>query len=493
MKAGAGADVALGIDLGTSSVKVVALDAEGYIVAEAKRGYTVDAPAPAWRQIDVERWWDAVCAAVRDVTGSLDGSVVAVGVTGQMHTVVALGANGRPVYPALMWNDARTAEMLPQIRRALADAGEPYLARLVSTGSPAANLTWLKQHEPDAFSALATFVIGPDWIVYRLTGHLGTDFCEASTSSLFDLERRCWSEVAQDALGLPVRLFPTVRGSLEVAGTVSSQVAAELGILPDVPVIVGTGDNPAAAVPTGCLSEGVPVLSLGTSGVLMAQRREPDIRAKGKNILVSLDGRHVSCLVQGVIQSCGSTRDWFVDELAHASFPELDAQVDPTALDERMPLFFPHCGGEKTLYGDPALRGAWLGLSTDASRADLHASMMSGFAYGFRQLAEEMDISLSGPNGEALRVVGGGARSDVWLQIIADVLGCSVQRLEGQSGAGCGVAALAWAAVGDAGRIPSCSRVGRCFDADEAAHARHQDQYARYLKIHDAVGAVYRA
>lgn len=483
----------VGIDLGTSSVKVVVIDAHGAVLADASRPYTLSIPACDWREIDPEVWWTQTCEALGDALKALPRgtAIAAVGVTGQMHTVVPLDADGHALRPALMWNDMRTADIVGDLKSALREAGESYLANLISTGSPAANLAWLRRNEPDTFCAMDRFVIGPDWIVLKLTGAVGTDFCEASTSSLFDIERARWSSSAQAACGLPSEIFPEVRGSAEIAGGVTECAAAETGLPIGVPVLVGTGDNPAAAIPTGCLTEGVPVLSLGTSCVLMARRPAPNLEARGKNILISFDGVEVSCLVQGVVQSCGSTRDWLVNDLFDTTFEQLDASVDLEKSGAGKLMFFPHMTGEKTLFGDASLRGALFGLSTDTTRADVDLAVMEGIAYGVRQLVEALAIPLAPHN--PLRVVGGGARSDVWLQIIADVLACPLCRFGGSSGAGYGIAQLAASVA--TGEIPHAGAGGggRRFEPDSAAVARHDRAYRTYLRLHDAVAAVQAA
>lgn len=483
----ASSSVVLGIDLGTSSVKAVAVDEAGQVLGESSRGYELDCPQEGWREISPALWWKATCDAVRELAARFGERVQAVGVTGQMHTLVPLDETGEPVRPALMWNDVRTAALVPELRRALFSVGENYLAGLVSTGSPAANLVWMKHNEPQAFARMASFVIGPDWIVYKLTGSVGTDFCEASTSSLFNLQTQGWSAGACTQLGLPQSIFPQVYGAGEVAGQVGEELASQLGVPAGVPVVRGTGDNPAAALSTGCLGQGRTVVSLGTSGVLMARRAAPNYEAKGKNILFSVDGSQVDCLVQGSVQSCGSTRAWLSGRLLGSSLDELDASVDPAKAGSGSLLFFPHIGGEKTLFGDASLRGAFTGLSLESSAADVNLAVMEGIAFGFKQLAESMDIALGA--GEPVLVVGGGSKSDVWMQVLAEVLAVPVQRMEGQSGAGLGAALLARAAL--EGGLPELAlKAGRVFGPTPAAAAAAK-KYRTYLRMHDALKSLY--
>ena len=490
----------LGIDLGTSSVKVCAVDADGIVVAEVSRSYKISSPTDGWREIDPELWWDAARAALAELlTASFAAgcAVACIGVTGQMHTLVPVGANGRAVRPALMWNDGRTVEMLPHVRARLLEAGATHAARMVSTGSPAINLLWLKEHEPESFAKLDTFLIGPDWIVFKLTGVRGTDFCEASTSSLFDVDAHCWSEGVRVALGLPAHIYPPVRGSLVVAGVVRGVADSPLAALEGVPVITGTGDNPAAAYPTGCLTEGATVLSLGTSCVLMAERSPADRDRPGKTILFSLDGEHTVDLVQGVVQSCGSTRSWLIERLFGTDFAKTDAAIDLGRSGAGELLFFPHMAGEKTLFADPTLRGALLGLMPETSRADLDLAVMEGIAYGVRELADAMglleaaDTGIGGPRPIPIRVIGGGSKSDVWMQVLADVLGRPMRRMEGGGGAGYGAALLARRAV--TGKEPRSAAVcGAVFEPYAAAHTRHERAYRRYKRLLAAVRSVYR-
>lgn len=495
----------LGIDLGTSSVKACLVGEGGELLATVSRAYALSCPKPAWKEIDPELWWSACKEAVGELlsggaagaAGAADelpavgagADVRAIGVTGQMHSTVFIDAEGRSIRPAIMWNDGRTEQLVAPAREAMAGICHGYLSRIVSCGSPALNLQWLRQEEPENFGRMERFVIGPDWIVYRLTGVLGTDFCEASTSSLFDLERGAWSQAACELLGVPECVLPEVRGAAQLAGEVLPAVAAELGLPAGVRVCVGTGDNPAAAIPTGCLASDVPVLSLGTSGVLMARRERPLWDAAGKNILFSFDGEQISTLVQGVVQSCGGTYAWWCrDILGLDDVSGADAGIDVGALGEGELLFYPHVVGEKTLYADPTLRGAFIGLSLDTTRADLTLAVMEGIAFGVRQVSEAMRLDLGAL--DVLPVIGGGARSRVWMQVLADVLGVPCMQMRGEASAGYGAALLAMLsagslAPGDLGGL--CVTRGDVFKPDAAARERYQQKYARYVGIHDAL------
>ena len=275
----------IGLDLGTSSVKLCLTNEDGVLLKEASRSYELQQPALGWKEIEPEIWWRQTCGAMRELLEGVDGEKVrGIGVTGQMHTLILMDRNGEVVRPALMWNDTRTADLVPELLEAVEGTEISYLKRIISTGSPAANMLWVRRNEPDNFKKMEKFLIGPDYMVYRLTGVYGTDYCEASTSSMYDTVRKCWSPVMRKVLKLPERVYPEVKGSAEIAGTLLPQVAEQFGISPKTIVIVGTGDNPAASIPTGCLGKNEPVFSMGTSGVLMFRRDKLDYRAKGKNI-----------------------------------------------------------------------------------------------------------------------------------------------------------------------------------------------------------------
>lgn len=261
----------IGIDMGTSGVKLLLMDETQTLLGETQLEYELSRPREGWSEIDPAIWYDKTVEGLEALLRGQDAqSVAAIGVTGQMHSLILLDENGESLRPAMLWNDKRTAGLLPILREALKeDPDGEYLSGIVSTGCPAANLYWFSREQPERFARCRGFLIGPDYLVYRLTGAVGTDFVEASTSSLYCISRREWSEPMRRLIPLPDSAWPPVRGSAETVGTVLPALAKRLGLRDGVKVIAGIGDNPATAVSTGCLGRGYPVLSLGTSGVLM--------------------------------------------------------------------------------------------------------------------------------------------------------------------------------------------------------------------------------
>ena len=487
----------VGIDMGTSSVKVLLMDESGCVVKDSSRGYAVSEPRPGWKEIDPEFWMKAASEALEELLEYVDAEdIVSIGVTGQMHKVVMLDEAGRPIRPALMWNDTRTSGLLDDIKERIRQTAEvPYLANVISTGSPAMNLYWFQQNEPENFDRMKKFLIGPDYIVYRLTGKYQTDYCEASTSSLFDLNNRKWSSEIRDMLGFPEEIYPEVKGSGQIAGTIKEEWVKKFGLGEQVSVTVGTGDNPAAAISTGCFLKKYPVLSLGTSGVLMVPREKIEFGAKGKNILFSFDGEEIDVLVQGVVQSCGNSFSWWTNTILRTdSFEEETRYADVNKLGENQLLFYPHLTGDKTIYADPHLRGGFFGIGTDCTREDMTVAVMEGICFGVRQLADEMH--LRDRIQEGLRVIGGGSKNDVWMQILADVLNVKIIQLKSASGgAGYGIALTA-ASGGGSGismeeMIEKTVISGREYLPRKRHVQLYEKKYQRYMKIYEAMKLIY--
>lgn len=482
----------IGIDIGTSSAKITLINENGEVLGEAGREYSIIEKKPGWKEIDPETWMDAVEEATKEVLQRVNPKEVAgIGVTGQMHTVVFLDKNGNSIRPALMWNDTRTVSIVSEMKEKIRKLPKvPYIANIISTGSPAINLYWLKQNEPEQFGKIHKFVIGPDYIVFRLTEVIQTDYCEASTSSLCDLNEGKWSPEMRHLMGFPEDIYPEIKGSGVIAGTITKEWVEKLGLSPEVTVTVGTGDNPAAAISTGCFEGKYPVLSFGTSGVLMFPKEKIDFQAKGKNILFSLDGKEIQVLVQGVVQSCGSSLAWWIKKILESDdFNKETTEVDMQMLGSNSLIFYPHLVGDKTIYANSNLRGAFLGIGTDITRKDMSVAVMEGISMAVRQLVEAMNISKE--TLEGLRVIGGGSKNEVWMQILADVLQVSVVQLESGSGAGYGMAIVA-AANSKNGKsmneiIGKTIKTKKKFLPRSYNSELYQKKYQKYLKIYNAL------
>lgn len=484
----------VGIDIGTSSAKITLISGKGNVIKESSREYEVLEPFPGWKEIDPETWMKAVDEAMEEILVGIDSKAIdAIGVTGQMHTVIFIGEDGKSIRPALMWNDTRTATTLTGIKQRIKETPNvSYIANIISTGSPAMNLLWLKENEPEQFMKMKKFLIGPDYIVYQLTGCCQTDYCEASTSSLFDIHEGKWSPEIRQLLDFPEEIYPEVKGSSEIAGEISDHWRQKYHFKENVKVIIGTGDNPAAAIATGCFARKYPVLSLGTSGVLMYPKNKADFKAKGKNIMFSFDRKNIQILVQGVVQSCGSSMNWWMKQILQTNDFDKETKVDVKHLGENNLIFYPHLVGDKTVHVDSSLRGAFLGIGTETTRKDMTIAIMEGICFGVKELTEVMKISKEDLDG--LKVIGGGAKNDIWMQILADVLDVHIEQTQSGAGAGYGIALAAASSTGKVSMediIEQTVKVKKVFEPRNYNRNLYQKKYQIYQKIYEALKQVF--
>lgn len=478
----------LGIDLGTSAMKMVLIDSDKNVLGQISEEYEAVHFGDGWSEINPEIWFASMENGIQKIMKGQDRkALVSIGVTGQMHTLIVLDKNGKTVRPAMMWNDTRTKTILPELKDKIKEFPEgEYLSKTISTGSPAANLYWMKKFEPDNLKKIWKFLIGPDYLVYCLTGSTVTDYCEASTSCLYRIYKKEWSEEIRSLIGIHQEAYPEIRGSAQSAGRILPGIAEKFQFNPDVEVIVGTGDNPATAISTGCLGLGYPVISLGTSGVFMMPIENPESQTKGKKILFSFDDVKYSFLVQGAVQCNGNTFDWWNHDIMEMrNFHKLTTELDVNRAAENELMFYPHLNGEKTIYADTELRGAFTGISLSTTQEDMFYAVVEGLCFGFRELAEKMKFPVREYG--SVRVVGGGSQSPVWLQTMANVLNIPIKKMDGMTGPAFGIALLA-AYKGK--NISSLKRISEgsikiecCYQPNKQAAAFCERKYEKYLRM----------
>lgn len=440
----------LGIDVSTTATKAVLLDAAGDVRAVAMAGYPYDTPRPLWSEQDPDLWWkgaiEAIGGALRNA--GIEGSdVSAVGLSGQMHGLVALDRAGRILRPAILWNDQRTAAECDLIR---ARIGRDRLIQITGNdalpGFTAPKLLWVERHEPEVWHQIAHVLLPKDYVRYRLTGGSAVDRADGAGTLLFDLAKRDWSEDVVGALGIdPNWLPPTFEGP-ETTGVVSSDAGAATGLRAGTPVVAGGGDQAAAAVAVGAVTAEVMSLSLGTSGVVFAATDEPLIEPDGRlhSFCHAMPGRwHV----MGVMLSAAGSLRWYRDALApKVGFDDLIGEAATVSPGSDGLLFLPYLTGERTPYPDPLARGAFVGLTVHHERAHMTRAVLEGVAFGLRDCLDLMR-SVGVETGEA-RATGGGAKSALWRQILADVLEVQVGTTTASEGAAQGAAMLAAVGLG---------------------------------------------
>jgi xylulokinase len=490
----------LGIDVSTTATKALLVDQAGRVVASHSSEYAFETPRPLWSEQDPALWWAAACTSIRAVleTSGIDAPAIeAVGLTGQMHGLVLLDEAGDVLRPAILWNDGRTATECDAIRRRL---GKDRLIGITGndalTGFTAPKILWVREHETRLYGRARHVLLPKDYLRYRLTGAFATDKAGAAGTLLMDLEARDWSQEVLDALAIPRSWLPKTHEGPEITGTVSTEASSATGLAEGTPVVAGGGDQAAGAVGVGAIREGVVSLVLGTSGVVFATADRPTVEPEGRlhAFCHAVPGRwHM----MGVMLSAAGSLRWYRDVLAPGtSFDDLLAPAGEIRPGAEGLTFLPYLTGERTPHPDPLARGAFVGLTVRHSKAHITRAVLEGVAFGLRDGFELM--SGAGLRDAAeIRVSGGGARSPLWRQIIADVIGAPLATVNTTEGAAYGAALLAgvgagiWASVDDACDA-TVAVTGRT-EPDPAATRRYAGAYERYRALYPALKSTFDA
>jgi len=441
----------IGIDASTTATKALLIDDRGEIVAVAATEYDFQTPHPLWSEQDPALWWDGAVASVRRVlaeSGIDPAAVVGVGLTGQMHGLVLVDAAGQVLRPSILWNDQRTASQCDEIRARL---GKSELVRITGndalTGFTAPKILWVQENEPDVYARIHKILLPKDYVRYRLTGDFATDRAGAGGTLLVELATRDWSPTVVEALGLRPEWLPPTHEGTQITGVVSAAAAEATGLRAGTPVVGGGGDQAAQATGVGAVEEGIVALTLGTSGVVFATADKPFYQPEGRLHAFphALPGKwHL----MGVMLSAAGSLRWYRDTLAPgAAYDDLLAPAAAIPAGSDGLLFLPYLTGERTPHPDPLARGAFVGLTVRHTQPHLTRSVLEGVAFGLRDSFELMkDAGLSAIR--QVRVSGGGARSPLWRQILADVLGSELVTVNTTEGAAFGAALLAGVGAG---------------------------------------------
>ena len=484
----------LGIDVATTSAKALLVDETGAVIASATADYPLSTPRPLWSEQSPADWWTGVVACVRQALeqGGVDPeAVAAVGLTGQMHGLVLLDEAGQVLRPAILWNDQRTGAECDWIterlgfERLLALTGNPALP-----GFTAPKLLWVRRHEPDIYARIAQVLLPKDYVRYRMTGDYATDLAGAAGTLWLDVPGRRWSDEVLAALDVPASWLPPVHEGPQVTGTISQAAAAEMGLNPGTPVVAGGGDQAAQAVGVGAVRPGIVALTLGTSGVVFAPTDEPVVEPQGR--------LHAFCHavpdrwhLMGVMLSAAGSLRWYRDTLAPGiAFDDLLAPAVEVPAGSEGLLFLPYLTGERTPHPDPLARGAFVGLTVRHTQAHLTRSVLEGVAFGLRDGMELLRTAGAGQPTQ-VRISGGGARSALWRQIIADVLQTELVTVNVVEGAAYGAALLAGVGAGvwpdvEAACTDVVQLTSRVTPQAEA-QARYQALYDQYRGLYPAL------
>jgi xylulokinase len=444
-------DLFLGIDISTTGAKALLIDRAGEVVANATTSLSLSTPRPLWSEQHPHDWWLAVVNSIREALAGpgLSGSnVAAIGLTGQMHGLVLLDASREVLRPAILWNDQRCGVECDEIRdlvgrqRLIQTTGNEAL-----TGFTAPKIVWVRKHEPEVFARARHVLLPKDYIRFRLTAGLAMDKADGSGTMLFDLKTRDWSNDVLSALDIPRELMPPTFEGPQTTGEVSAEAAEATGLRAGTPVVAGGGDQAAQAVGVGAVKPGIVALTLGTSGVVFAATESP---------LIEADGRlHAFCHavparwhLMGVMLSAAGSLQWFRDALApQTTFDDLMGEASTAPPGSEGLIFLPYLTGERTPHPDPLARGAFVGLTVRHGRGHLTRAVLEGVAFGLKdgfRLIQNAGLGAI----QQVRVSGGGAKSRLWQQILADVLEAELVSVNTTEGAAYGAAILAGVGTG---------------------------------------------
>ena len=484
----------IGIDLGTSAVKLLLMDEAGQIKNVVSREYPLEFPKPGWSQQKPEDWKEAVFSGIRELLQGLDGSQVAgIGAGGQMHGLVVLDENDQVIRPAILWNDGRTAEQVAYLN---GEIGMKELSRLTANiafaGFTAPKLLWMRENEPENFARIRKIMLPKDYINYILTGVHATDYSDASGMLLLDVEHKCWSAEMLEICGVREDQMPRLYESYETVGTVKPEVANELGIPASCRVCAGAGDNAAAAVGTGVVGRGGCNISLGTSGTVFIS--SDTFRVDENNALHAFAHADGGYHLMGCMLCAASCNKWLMEDIYHTDrYSEEQAAIAGDKLGENHVFFLPYLMGERSPINDTNARGTFIGLTMDTSRADMTQAVLEGVAFAIRDSLEV--VKKLGIDVKASKLCGGGAKSPLWKRILANVLNMDLEMVASEQGPGMGGAMLAMVACGEYKTVAdACGALVHVVDTvhpDPILAAKYEEKYQQFRKIYPACKALF--
>lgn len=487
----------VGIDLGTSAVKLLLMDEKGHILKTVSKEYPISFPKPGWSEQNPYDWYDQSIAGLKELISGVEDKIEGISFGGQMHGLVVLDEDDKVIRPAILWNDGRTGEECDYLNREIGrDVISKETGNIAFAGFTAPKLLWIKKHEPESFARIRRIMLPKDYLAYRLTGVHATDVSDASGMLLFDVRNRKWSPKMCELCGVTTDQLAKVFESYEVIGTVKEEIAADLGIRKDVRVIAGAGDNAAAAIGTGTVENGDCNISLGTSGTIFIASDSYSVDSQ--NALHSFAHANGAWHLMGCMLSAASCNKWWMEDiLRDPDMAAAQAEIgDPDkALGQNHVYFLPYLMGERSPHNDPAARGAFIGMSMDTTRADMLQAVLEGVAFGLRDSLEV--ARSSGLEIKKTKICGGGAKSPLWRKMIANIMNLTVETIESEEGPALGGALLAAVGCGvfrdTKEAAAAVVKVTGQEIPDPTLVARYEERYQTFRKLYPALKDAYKS
>ena len=484
----------IGIDLGTSSVKLLLMDELGVIHQQVTREYPLEFPHPGWSQQAPEDWKDAVLSGLQELTANCDKRQIAgIGTGGQMHGLVVLDKDDNVIRPAILWNDGRTAAQVDYLNDVIGKQKlSAWTANIAFAGFTAPKILWMRENEPENFARIAKIMLPKDYVNYILTGVHCCDYSDASGMLLLDVAHKRWSKEMLDLCGITEAQMPALFESYETVGTLRPEIAQLLGFPENVKVCAGAGDNAAAAVGTGVVGDGGCNISLGTSGTVFISSKQFGVDPNNAlHAFAHADGGYH---LMGCMLSAASCNKWLMDDILRTKdYAGEQAPITDEKLGTNHVYFLPYLMGERSPINDTNARGTFIGMSMDTSRADMTQAVLEGVAFAIRdsvEVAKSLGIPLT-----SSMLCGGGAKSPLWRRILANVLNMPLTIPASEQGPGMGGAMLAMVACGAYGSVAeACAKlvtVSETVAPDPEIAARYEARYRQFRLIYPALKGLY--
>jgi len=481
----------IGIDVGTSAVKLIVMNEMGEVLRTVSRDYPLYLFNEGWSEQAPEDWWEATACALRELTTEYK-DIAAVSFSGQMHGLVALDGDGNVLRRAILWNDQRTQAECDYLNNTVGrDVLLSNAANIALTGFTLPKILWMKNNEPELYEKIAMVMLPKDYIAYKLTGIAATDYSDASGTLLLDVKNQDWSDKMLSIAGLTRAQVPKLFKSYEAVGNVSGDSAEETGLPASVKVVIGGGDQAVGAIGTGTVEEGTCSVSLGTSGVLFVAMNDfaVDTSPAAIHAFCHATGRYH---MMGVTLAAAGSSKWWVEQILDTADYSAE-QKDITELGKNKVYYLPYLSGERTPHNNPLARGAFVGMGMGTTRAEMTQAMFEGVAFSLRDILTR--IRALGKEISAARIIGGGAKSPLWCQIVADVLNVKVQKIHSGEGPALGAAILAMVGTGAYATVEeACAKIIKTtetYTPNVQAAAGYDKHYQIYTHLYGALKETY--
>ena len=483
----------IGVDLGTSAVKLLLMDEKGNIKNIVSKEYPLSFPKSGWSEQNPQDWYEKSMEGLKELVADFEKEKIAgIGFGGQMHGLVTLDEQDQVIRPAILWNDSRSTKETDYFNEVIGkETLSKYTANIAFTGFTAPKILWMKENEPEKFAKIKKIMLPKDYLAYRLSGVFCSDYSDASGMLVLDVEHKCWSKEMMDLCGITEEQLPTLYESYDVVGTLKEEVAKQLGLPTTVKVIAGAGDNAAAAIGTGTVGEGNCNISLGTSGTIFISSKQ--FKVAPHNALHSFAHADGHYHLMGCMLSAASCNKWWMEEILKTTDFDKE-QEEIVTLGENQVFYLPYLMGERSPHNDPKARATFIGMTMDTTREEMTQAVLEGVIFALRdslEVARSLGIKI-----ERTKICGGGAKSLLWKKMVANIMNVTVEVIESEQGPALGGAILAAVGCGEYEDVESAVRqfvkVVETVEPEQELVEKYEERYQKFKQIYPALKPVFQ-